>query len=154
MSPSTPHDIDERADMEVRFPSHARYLHMIHELTRHFSRASGFTDGEAEQIALAVDEATTNVIQHAYGDDPNREIEVHFASRDESLEIIIVHDGEGIYPIPVPELDLDRLVAEHKTGGLGLTIMSQMMDRVEHSKAQSGKARCVLVRYKNRQPPE
>ena len=137
--------------MEVRFPSDASYLHMVHELTRHFSKSAGFSDADAEKIALAVDEATTNVIQHAYGDHPGHEIEVHFGSLDESLEIIIIHDGEVLEAVPVPAFDLDRLVAERKKGGLGLTLITEMMDRVEHSKGDAGKNRTVLVRYKNRE---
>ncbi len=56
--------------------------------------------------------------------------------------------------LPVPDFDLDKLVAERRTGGLGLTIMRQMMDKVEHSKAGAGKSMCVMVRYKQRDREE
>lgn len=136
--------------MEVRFPSDTRYLHMAHQLTKRLAEASGFGAAEAEKIALAVDEATTNVIQHAYGSEPDHEIEVHFDPRAESLEIVILHDGEALEAPPVPAFDLDRLVAQRKRGGLGLAIMAEMMDRVEHSTAKTGRQRCVLVRYKKK----
>ena len=143
-----------RALMELRFPSDSKYLHMVHELTRLLAETTGFETAEAEKIALAVDEATTNVVQHAYGGEASHEIEVHFDPEGDSLDIVIFHEGKPLESMPVPEFDLDELVAEHKTGGLGLTIMRQMMDKVEHTKAGTGKNMCVMVRYKQRDPAE
>jgi serine/threonine-protein kinase RsbW len=145
---------DHRALMELRFPSDSKYLHMVHQLTRLLAETTGFDSAEAENIALAVDEATTNVVQHAYGGEEGHEIEVHFDPEGDSLEIVILHDGQPLESVPVPEFDLDELVAEHKTGGLGLTIMRQMMDKVEHTKAGTGKNKCVMVRYKQRDSAE
>lgn len=143
-----------RALMELRFPSDSKYLHMVHELTRLLAESTGFEKVEAERIALAVDEATTNVVQHAYDGEQGREIEIHFDPNGDSLEIVIFHDGKPLASVPVPEFDLEELVAEHKTGGLGLTIMRQMMDKVEHTEAEAGKSKCVLVRYKQRDAAE
>lgn len=140
----------KRALMELRFPSESKYLHMVHELTRLLAETTGFDATEAERIALAVDEATTNVVQHAYRGEAGREIEVHFDPEGDSLDIVILHEGEPLQEMPVPDFDLDKLVAEQKTGGLGLTIMRQMMDKVEHTKAGTGKNMCVMVRYKHR----
>jgi serine/threonine-protein kinase RsbW len=136
--------------MELRFPSENRYLHMVHQLTKNLAESTGFETVEAEQIALAVDEAATNVIQHAYGGEPGHEIEVHFDPEGDSLDIVIFHEGEALDSVPVPEFDLDKLVAEKRKGGLGLTIMRQMMDKVEHGRAGTGKNMCVMVRYKQR----
>lgn len=136
--------------MEVKFPSENRYLHMVHELARHLAESTGFDHSEAEKIALAVDEATTNVIQHAYHGEPGHEIEIHFDPEGESLDIAIFHDGEPLESVPVPEFELDDLVARRRKGGLGLAIMRQMMDKVEHAKARTGKNMCVMVRYKQK----
>lgn len=136
--------------MELRFPSENRYLHMVHQLTKNLAESTGFEAVEAEQIALAVDEAATNVIEHAYGGEPGHEIEVHFDPEGESLDIVIFHEGQALDSVPVPEFDLDKLVAEKRKGGLGLTIMRQMMDKVEHGRAGTGKNMCVMVRYKQK----
>ena len=136
--------------MELRFPSENRYLHMVHQLTKNLAESTGFETVEAEQIALAVDEAATNVIQHAYGGEPGHEIEVHFDPEGESLNIVIFHEGEALDSVPVPEFDLEKLVAEKRKGGLGLAIMRQMMDKVEHRRAGTGKNMCVMVRYKQK----
>jgi anti-sigma regulatory factor (Ser/Thr protein kinase) len=136
--------------MELRFPSEGRYLHMVHQLTKNLAEATGFDSVEAEKIALAVDEAATNVIQHAYQGEPGHQIEVHFDPEGDSLDIVILHEGKPLEAVPVPDFNLDKLVAQKRTGGLGLTIMRQMMDKVEHSRAGTGKNMCVMVRYKQK----
>jgi serine/threonine-protein kinase RsbW len=136
--------------MELRFPSENRYLHMVHQLAKNLAEATGFEAVESEQIALAVDEAATNVIQHAYGGEAGHEIEIHFDPEGESLDIVILHEGKPLESVPVPEFDIDQLVAQKRKGGLGLTIMRQMMDRVEHGRAGTGKNMCVMVRYKQK----
>ena len=136
--------------LELRLPSDDRYLHMVHELVRRLAESTGFEAKEAENIALAVAEATTNVIQHAYRGAKDREIEIHFDPGGESLEIVILHDGEPLSDVPLPDFNLDELVAEKRKGGLGITIMRQMMDRIDYGKAGSGKNMTVMVRYKRR----
>jgi serine/threonine-protein kinase RsbW len=140
----------KRALMELRFPSENRYLHMVHQLAKTLAESTGFDAVEAEQIALAVDEAATNVIQHAYEGEAGHEIEIHFDPEGDSLDIVIFHEGEALDAVPVPEFDLDKLVAAKRKGGLGLTIMRQMMDKVEHGRARTGKNMCVMVRYKQK----
>jgi anti-sigma regulatory factor (Ser/Thr protein kinase) len=101
---------------------------------------------------MAVDEATTNVMQHAYKGAEDREIEIHFDPEGESLDVLILHDGEPLGQVPMPGFDLDKLVAERRKGGMGIYIMRQMMDDLRFGKAGSGKNMCVMVRYKERKP--
>jgi serine/threonine-protein kinase RsbW len=140
----------ERSLLELRFPSEKRYLHMVHQLTSQLAVSTGFEQSEAEKIAMAVDEATTNVIQHAYHGDADQEVEIHYDPEGDSLDIVILHDGEGLEDVPLPEFNLGKLVAERQKGGLGLTIMRQMMDDLRFGKDDSGKSMTVMVRYKQR----
>lgn len=140
----------KRSMLELRFPSDGRHLHMVHELTSRLAVSTGFEKSEAEKIAVAVDEATTNVIQHAYHGATDREIEIHYDPEGESLDIVILHDGEGLEDVPLPAFNLGKLVAQRRKGGLGLYIMRQMMDDLRFEKAASGKSMCVMVRYKQR----
>lgn len=135
---------------ELRFPSDTQFLHMVRELARRLAESTGFDSAEAEKIAMAVDEATTNVIEHAYHGAPDREIEIHFDPEGDSLDIQILHDGDALEEVPMPAFDLDKLVAERRTGGLGIYIMRQVMDDLNFSRSDSGKNMCVMVRYKRR----
>lgn len=140
--------------VEIRFPSDSKFLDMLHNLTKAVAESTGFDSRESDSIAVAVDEATTNVIQHAYDGDAGKEIEIRFDPEGDSLDIVILHTGKAIDAVPVPELNLDHLVAEHRKGGLGLYIMREVMDRVDYRQTNSGENMCVMVRYKQRTKDE
>ena len=139
---------ERRSMLELRLPSDERYLHMVRELARRLAESTGFAPAEAEEIALAVDEATTNVIKHAYHGAKDREIDIHFDPEGESLNIQIFHDGDPLNEVHLPDFDLKEMVAKRRRGGLGVHIMKTMMDRVHYGKAGSGKNVCVMIRYK------
>ena len=50
----------------MEIPSQTDYLAVVHTVTLRLAQDAGFQDDEAEQLALCVDEAATNVIEHAY----------------------------------------------------------------------------------------
>jgi anti-sigma regulatory factor (Ser/Thr protein kinase) len=119
--------------MELRFPSENRYLHMVHQLTKNLAESTGFEAVEAEQIALAVDEAATNVIQHAYGGSlatRSRFISIPRGEpgyRDLPRRRASIPCRSGVRPRQARGREAQR--------GFGLTIMRQMMDKVEHGRA-------------------
>ena len=82
------------------------------------------------------------------------DIEIHFDPEGESLDILILHDGEGLDSVPMPDFNLGKLIAERRKGGLGICIMREMMDDLRFGKADSGKSMCVMVRYKKRRQAE
>jgi anti-sigma regulatory factor (Ser/Thr protein kinase) len=157
MSGSRPTDEREaghRAVMELSLPSDTRYLVLVRDLTRRFAESHGFEPSDAQKMGLAVDEATTNVIEHAYHGRSDREIEIHFDPEGDDLCVQILHDGDPIDPEHLPEFSLERFVAERKSGGLGIYIMKQVMDRVDYGTSGSGKSICLMVRSKRGKPRE
>ena len=61
-------------NVEIRLPSHTRYLHGMYQLTRTLAQSAGLDPRESDQAALAVEEALTNVIEHAYHGEQNRKM--------------------------------------------------------------------------------
>jgi len=142
----------ERPMMALSFPSDTRYLEMVRDVARRFAESTGFEKADAQLIGLAVDEATTNVIEHAYRGSGSREIEIHFDPKEDSLSIQILHDGSPIDLARIPEFDPKRFAAEHRTGGMGIYIMKQVMDRVDYGTAGSGRQMCLMVRSRKSKP--
>ena len=82
----------------------------------------GFDDLRAADIALAVSEALTNVVLHAYRDldAAGRMTAEAYIDGDDTLVVDIIDDGVGIVPNP-----------ESPGLGLGLPIMRQVSDALE-----------------------
>ena len=81
-------------------------------------------------LHLAVDEACTNVIQHAYRG-RGGQIEVTVEPMDGGLQVIIRDWGEAFDPRTVPTPDVMVPLEQRSLGGLGLFLMRRVMDRVE-----------------------
>ncbi len=100
------------------------------------ANALGFGEEDCRLITLALDEAITNVIRHAYGGKVDRPIAVQFSkvngddATKPGLEIILSDRG----PKPKPDAFKGLPPGELRSGGLGLHFMRQSMDTVVHSR--------------------
>jgi anti-anti-sigma factor len=96
------------------------------------ARAAGLDDHAVWEVQLAVDEAATNIILHAYGDhDLEGPIMVRAELKDGEFIVYLQDKGMRFDPAAVPKPDLTSPVEERTTGGLGLYLMRKLMDRVE-----------------------
>ena len=98
--------------------------------------AAGFTPRAAANIRLAVDEACTNIIKHAYAGRSGT-ISIACGTRGRWLEIRILDRGaafEGRIDLP----QLGQLVESRRKGGLGVFLMHRLMDQVEYQTTPAG----------------
>ena len=135
-----------RASLVLRVPSRTEFLALVRDVTRRMAETSGFEAAQAERLALAVDEASTNVIEHAYGGARDRVVELRFWDAGEELRIDVVDDGATVDPRSVPALDLSRYASERRTGGLGMHLMGKIMDSVTFARAAHRNVCCMVKR--------
>ncbi len=117
----------------------------------------GFSEAECHAVVLAVDEALTNIIRHAYRGNAEQPIEASFhrieaaqnGQRREALEILLEDRG----PAVDPEKLCGRALEDVKPGGLGLHFIRECMDTVEFSRSE-GRNQLRLVKFLNVQGPE
>jgi len=107
-----------RPALVLTVPSETSFLGLVREVTRKMAETAGFDLGTADQLALAVDEAATNVIEHAYRGAPDREVEIRLEDRGPEFKVEVVDSGNTVDPRAVPDVDLGRYVKERRTGGL------------------------------------
>jgi len=108
--------------------------------------AIGFGEEDCRAITLALDEAITNVIRHAYGGKTGREIEIRFSKVNGAhadkpgLEILLTDRGAE----PKPDALKGLPPGELRSGGLGLHFMRQSMDTVVHERVGSTNRLCMV----------
>ena len=78
----------------------------VREFVSASARKFGFSDEEVSKIALAVDEACTNVIKHAYKFDPTKVITVTIRPRGRTFEVSIRDTGRQFNPSDVLAPDM------------------------------------------------
>ena len=111
-------------------PASVDQLHRIASLAAKAAEAVGFDTTQVCRIELAVDEACSNIIEHAY-DGQAGEIGVEIVpERHRQLTIVLTDTGKSFDPDRIPEYVPCKSIDEIKIGGLGLHLMKQAMDDV------------------------
>ena len=101
------------------------------------------------RVSLVVDELAQNVVDYAYTDTPG-DVEVAVTSRDETVVIEIVDQGQPFDPLTeAPAPDLASPIEDRPIGGLGVHFTRTLMDDVEYSR-ESGKNCLKIVTRKVR----
>lgn len=91
---------------------------------------AGLDDEAVYAVELSVDEACTNIIEHAYGGEGKGEIEITCEITRSGL-VVTVHDhGKSFDPASVPLPNAHVPLEELKVRGVGLFLMKKMMDEV------------------------
>jgi serine/threonine-protein kinase RsbW len=107
----------------------------------------GFSDEETSKIALAVDEACTNVIKHAYAFDPSKKITVTVKRGNGTFEVSIFDTGRQFNPASVQTPDMKEYLSHFQRGGLGVLLMKTLMDKVEYSFSPGKPNEVRLIKY-------
>ncbi len=108
-------------------------LSVIREFLRKFSLSAGFSKKEIQDIILAVDEACTNIIKHAYHSDPNGQINIELKFTNDLLSIKITDFGSSFRPEKIMNPDFPKYFEQKRIGGLGMYLMKTLMDDVKYT---------------------
>lgn len=126
--------------LELRFPSCPEYLALLRLTATWFARRCGFSEKECGRIALALVEAVTNIIRHAYSGDENQIITLRLAEQEGGIELELIDQGKSVPPSALEKISRDKL----EPGGLGVRMMKTCMDHFHYEPRPGGGARLVL----------
>jgi anti-sigma regulatory factor (Ser/Thr protein kinase) len=122
--------------LQVRFamPSDPRYLAVVRGTVGTLAAAIGWDECDCRAITLAVDEALTNVIRHAYHNRSDGLIELECRESLDGLEITLLDNGEA----PNKSNICARELGCDQPGGLGTHIIRKVMDSVSYEASPEG----------------
>lgn len=112
-------------------PGRFEYLSTIADFIAETGHEAGFDQDMIFHVQMAVDEACSNVIEHAYQGQDKGDITLNCVCNSSEWVVSIYDKGCSFDPSSVPEPDLGSSLDDIKTGGLGLYFMRQLMDEVE-----------------------
>jgi anti-sigma regulatory factor (Ser/Thr protein kinase) len=114
--------------------SQARCLPIVRATVAQLAATVGWSESEARCITMAVDEALSNVIRHAYHGRTDARIEMHCRAGEDQLEIRIRDTGDA----PDRSQICAREVGCDRIGGLGTHIIRDVMDAVSYESDEDG----------------
>ena len=110
-------------------------------------RSGGIPGTMENGILLAVDEAVTNIITHAYAEGRRDTIEIEIRIDAASFRVVIRDSGLSFDPSEVSEPDIERSLATSQRHGLGIFLMRRFMDEVEYLFHEGIRNELRMVKY-------
>jgi len=111
----------ERLRLHEHRPARPESVAPLRQAVVRFADNSGASERRREDIALAVSEAVSNAVMHAYvGHDPPGDIMVGAWVRGRTLEVVVADGGHGM----LPRTDSPGM-------GLGLALIARVTEHFE-----------------------
>jgi serine/threonine-protein kinase RsbW len=132
MTLSQPSGISNPSGMSRSFPGRYESLASIGQFVRSQAQQTGLDEKAVYQVEMAVDEACSNIIEHAYGAEDKGEISLTCLENEEGLTIILCDTGKPFDPDSVGLPDLSTGLEERESHGLGMFFIREWMDKVEY----------------------
>jgi serine/threonine-protein kinase RsbW len=129
------------------FPGRYESLAAIAEFVRLESKKAGLTFKDIFEIETAVDEAVSNIIEHAYGGEGIGEIACSCISSPDKMTIILEDHGMPFDPACIPVPDITANLEERENHGLGYFLMCRLMDDI-HFEFREGLNQLTMVKRK------
>jgi anti-sigma regulatory factor (Ser/Thr protein kinase) len=88
-------------------------------------------------INLVIEEAVSNIIFYAFNDNNKHEIRISISLNDKMLTIKITDSGMPFNPLLQQQPDISLPAEERPVGGLGIFLMSQIMDEINYTRQKN-----------------
>jgi serine phosphatase RsbU (regulator of sigma subunit)/anti-sigma regulatory factor (Ser/Thr protein kinase)/tetratricopeptide (TPR) repeat protein len=122
---------------EFKVPADINNLGAMRDFVTRVGRKYGVSEQIINAFKMAIDEAGTNIIRHAYRDWEGF-ITIRMIVREDTVTVSMIDQGHTFDPRKVRDPDLHRYVEIGKKGGLGIFIIRRVIDEIDYRKTIEG----------------
>lgn len=97
------------------------------------------------QLNLALEEAFVNVVDYAYPGKSGMPVQINMESTPEGMTFTLIDEGQPFDPTQLAPPDITLSVEERPIGGLGVFLVTQIMDEVIYER--QGARNVLTMRY-------
>jgi phosphoserine phosphatase RsbU/P len=134
-----------------KFPGVYASLPEIADFVRDSVKEIGFNSVDLFSLETAVDEAVSNIIEHAYQGEGKGEITCTVEPLSNAVKIILEDHGQSFDPSCVPIPDITADLDDRMDHGLGVYMMCQLLDDI-HFEFLNGTNYLTLIKNKTPEP--
>lgn len=120
--------------VRLTIPARAEYITLCRLALTGIARLRELSDELLADLKLALTEAASNSVRHAYGDKDAGVVDISYQLFSDRLVIEVTDEGEGFDPA-----EAEGNAAELSEGGLGIAIIRAIADEVEFGVQPGGK---------------
>jgi serine/threonine-protein kinase RsbW len=125
------------ASVRLTIPAKPEYITLCRLALTGLARTRPVKDEVLADLKLALTEAASNSVRHAYGD-AGGQVEITYSLTRDRLEIVVVDEGEG-FDGSGSRGDEDEELEELSEGGLGIAIIRAIADDLELGSGANGR---------------
>lgn len=130
--------------MQIRIPANPRYLAFVRRLVETATASVRLIGPPLDDLKLAITEACTNVIKHAFKYDYAQTMGLTLVVSADGVVVRLVYEDAGFKPDEIPAPNLAQL----REGGLGVFIIRHVMDDVAYScDGATGQVELRMVKF-------
>ncbi|MCD4813584.1 SpoIIE family protein phosphatase [bacterium] len=133
---------------EIEVTAEERHLGEIRDFITQVSVETGFSQHEINNIKLALDEACSNVVRHAYKGMEPGSLKLEVLRRTDEMEVVVIDRGKSFEWKKSKTPDLNRYVEIGKRGGLGIWFIRKLMDDADYKSTRQGNRLRLLKKVK------
>lgn len=126
--------MNSKTTYQINISASTRNLSEARNFITAHAESYGFPADQIADIRLAVDEAVTNIIKHAYQGDTSKEINITLECNDKELCVSLTDTGKNFefetYKLP----DIKTQIEQKKRGGMGVYLIHSLMDNVSYTR--------------------
>lgn len=126
--------------------SDPRLLHVLRGVVRYRAQEAGFEESDAEGLAMAIDEAASNVIRHTYGNRHDARLALEIWTYPDRMEFVLEDSGRKVEPGEVQPRPLEDV----RPGGLGTFFIKSLVDECSYEENFPAGNRLKLLKYFSR----
>jgi serine/threonine-protein kinase RsbW len=142
-SPPTPTANGDARTVRLTIPAKAEYITLVRLALSGLSTFRPLDEETLGDLKLAVTEACSNSVRHAYRDGRAGSVEVVYELHPDRLVVEVSDDGEGF-----PLEHAAPVGGSLTEGGLGIAIIRELADELELGSRESGKgSRLRFVKF-------
>jgi anti-sigma regulatory factor (Ser/Thr protein kinase) len=129
------------SDIRLTLPARPENVAVVRHVLGALAEALRLPGDVVEDMRLAVTEACTNVVRHAYEDDEGT-IDVIVRPQGDALEVVVADSGRGIAPSP-----------DTAGPGFGLALIAALADTLEIERHRGDGSRLIMSFLRSRAAP-
>jgi serine/threonine-protein kinase RsbW len=134
--------------IEIRLPNRLKYLSILADFIKNVCQKNEVPVKDVEDILLAVDEASTNIIKYAYEAGSPNYFRVRISCDLELVQVDLLDQGREFNPLEIPPPPTKGMIEEggEKDLSLGIHIMKKVMDDIHYRYSPNEGNRLTLVK--------
>lgn len=104
------------------------------ERVESFGKSQAWPVNVLAQVRLVLEEVVVNVMSYGSLGQAAPKLEIHLTQQGTQLDMTVSDNGVAFDPLQLAQPDLDASLEEREVGGLGIYLISQLMDSVSYQR--------------------